>query len=175
MSSNRLTMTKIMSDMNFPPEEKDLESKINDLMGKWKEHCKGKWKDKVFVSDGFFPYYTKQPVRVLFIGRESYGATKEDYDYIQSYNDNCNTPNFHDRLLYLAYGIIHRESTEKDWIKMDNATILNQSLAEVSGFSYAFMNATKLCNADSTNTDVTKFKEFISDKENQRCFIEEIR
>ena len=162
-----------MSEMNYPPKEKDLQSKIKALMDEWKAHCdaKSEWQGK-FVSDGFFPYYTKQAVRVLFIGRESYG--KSGGDYIASYNE-MSTPNFHNRLLYLAYGIVKSESSLDDWLSMDDAKKLDARFAESGGFSYAFMNASKINNATGwTMLCKELFYAFIDDPKNRENIIREI-
>lgn len=168
--------------MEFPLYELPLKNRIHELMKEWKTYCDAKpeWKGK-FVSDGFFPYYTElddngQNVRVLFIGRESYGLSEEDY--IESYNG-MKTANFHNRLLYLAYGIIHGQYTENDWINMDEATVLDKIFAEPKckgGFSYAFMNASKISNeTDNPALDETQFENFIRDKKNLDYMASEIQ
>ena len=160
--------------MDYPPYEAELKANIKKLMDDWQEHCEGNpaWEGH-FVSDGFFPYYTKQPVKILFIGRESYGS-EGGFDYIEEYVG-MDTPNFHDRLLYLAYGIIHGECTEKDWLDMPNAGRLDKSLAESDGFSYAFMNASKISNyTGSQALDKKQFEAFMQDEDNRKFIIAEI-
>ena len=162
--------------MEFPSYELPLKNSICELMKRWKTYCDAKpeWKGK-FVGDGFFPHYTKQTVHVLFIGRESYGLSGENY--IESYNG-MKTANFHNRLLYLAYGIIHGQYTENDWIKMANATVLDKIFADPceDGFSYAFMNASKISNeTDNPALDETQFENFIRDKQNLDYIAREIQ
>ena len=141
------------------------------FMEDWRSYCDPKWNGN-FVSDGAFPCYEDQPVRVLFIGRESYG--KGGGDYIASYNE-MSTPNFHDRLLYLAYGIINGESSLDDWLNMDDAKKLDTKFAEPAGFSYAFMNASKINNATGwTMLCKEQFYEFIDDPTNQANILREI-
>ena len=166
-----------MSEMNYPPEELGLKGKIDALMREWKKHCDGTpaWKG-YFVSDGFFPYYTKQAVKILFIGRESYGLGGADY--IEEYYGGMGTPNFHNRLLYLAYGIINGKCSERDWLDMPNAGRLDKSLATPApdGFSYAFMNASKIDN-HTGKSDLVKeqFNVFIGDEANRAFIIEEMK
>ena len=166
-----------MSEMNYPPEELGLKGKIDALMREWKKHCDGTpaWKG-YFVSDGFFPYYTKQAVKILFIGRESCGLGG-GVNYIDEYVG-MNTPNFHDRLLYLAYGIINGKCSEQDWLDMPNAGRLDKSLATPppDGFSYAFMNASKIDNhTGKSDLDKAQFNGFIEDEANREFIIEEIK
>ena len=46
---------------------------FDKFMEDWRSYCDPKWNGN-FVSDGAFACYEDQSVRVLFIGRESYGA-----------------------------------------------------------------------------------------------------
>jgi len=151
--------------------QKDLEA----LMKEWKDYSKKTWPKAPFVFDGFFPEYEGQGYRILFIGRESYGEA--DNDYIRALLDGemRNTDNFHSRLLYIAYGILNGEHTISDWIKMPNAKQLNHVFAEKDGFSYAFMNASKLNNnSGTTDVDAGLFSDFIADPQNQAYFLKEI-
>ncbi len=54
----------------YPNEEKDMLSKLEVLFDKWHKHIVEKKDEDIsegVVYDGFFPYYTKQQVKILFI------------------------------------------------------------------------------------------------------------
>lgn len=108
------------------------------------------------VVDGFFPYYSNQACRVLFIGRESLGLSgcnyidELHYCYTQDYavgEKSLNQHRFHALMLYLAYGLNHGCP---DWETIPMATEIAKTFATDKGVSFAFMNYSKFSN-DSGN------------------------
>ncbi len=160
--------------------------RIDELMKDWATYIHQKqWerngKVAIFVEDGPFPYYWNQRTKILFIGRELYGKRNEgDPPTISYWNEReCmeKLGIFQSRLLYLAYGILHGECSEDTWKKMDTATKLNSIFATSNneGFSYAFMNASKILNEDSTYVKKDgPFWKFTEDKVNRAFFVREI-
>lgn len=63
--------------LKYPESELDLKEKIENLNGEWLDFLKEQLPnescniEKLFVSDGFYPYYTSQKKKILFIGREA--------------------------------------------------------------------------------------------------------
>lgn len=111
--------------------------------------------DDDFVTDGFYPYYTDQKVKILFIGKESLGL--EGLDYIEilmnsiKHNDpkghglcSNNKDPFHSKSLYIAYGVNH---SCYDWNTIPWASDLGMKhFAVKGGISYAMVNFSKLSN-----------------------------
>lgn len=109
-----------------------------------------------FVSDGFYPYYTKQKCRILFIGKESLGLGCCDYIEVLLNSIRSNDPRgrgswysnnrdpFHSKLLYIAYGLNHGYC---DCSNMPRASEIGmEQFANEKGISYAFMNFSKFDN-----------------------------
>jgi len=93
---------------------------------------------KVINSDGFYPYYTHQKVKVLFIGKESLGLDGKNYIEALIYGIQKNDPRghkdwnekhpndkwakvmtnnsdpFHSKMLYIAYGLNNGNCSYKD-------------------------------------------------------------
>ena len=166
-------------------EECESIIRIKELMNAWEMYCHNqeKWQNEVFVKDGPFPEYFNQKTKVLFIGRELYGDRNEDYSRVAEYWDSARRDmsslrTFQSRLLYLAYGILHKEYRYEEWLKMPEAGELNKIFGEDSSkfektYSYAFMNASKILNTKTVNIGDT-FGDFINDKTNLSFFIREI-
>ena len=80
----------------YPDSEKDLLKRIDAINEKieksWQAYRKnnpdacGVERCDETVSDGFYPNYTRQPVKILFIGREGYDL--EGCDYIETFINN---------------------------------------------------------------------------------------
>lgn len=130
-----------------------------------------KWTES-FVTDGFYPYYTKQKVKVLYIGKESLGIggcdyidvlmdsikkndprgtaeRKKDYPHdVKKVLTNDNDP-FHSKILYLTYGLNHGCLEYKDmpWASEIGTT----GFAVDGGISFAFMNFSKFDNPSESS------------------------
>lgn len=120
--------------------------------------------EKGYDKYGFYPYYTKQKLKILYIGRESRDLKPEsDYsDYIK-YIYNCYTGKekeisekpinrhaFHRRLLKISYGLIN----EKEWVDIPKASEIAESFGTKNGISFAFTNLSKISNCDDDSTKI---------------------
>ena len=76
-------MTEIDYKLDYPESERKLKFEIEKLNDRWKNHLVSMTGEKsiseIFVSDGFYPYYTNQKVKVLFIGREALEIAGTNY------------------------------------------------------------------------------------------------
>lgn len=136
-----------------------------------------------FVTDGFYPYYTMQKKKVLFIGRESLGLAGEDYisflypEYKQGCigDTNINNCQFHALMLYHAWAL---NNNLPEWRNIPYASELASQFATEEGFSFAFMNLSKLSNeSDSWQADWPLIDSFIknSNHPTKNFFNEQIR
>ena len=138
-----------MSEMDYPPEEKALKEKIDALNTKWEEAC-----PENFVSYGFYPYYTKQKYRLLFVGREARGGDdikKCGYDYIKFIYGNYISGDmldgaFHHRIFYFSYGLLYDfpKCTDNEQLHKMRDTALVEFVR--GGLSFAFMNISTIAN-----------------------------
>ena len=151
----------------YPECEQSLLADIRQLMAEWKAAMGDWWRnewalrgkdslgDIPFTSDGFYPYYTQQPIKVLFVGREGIGLA--DCDYIEvlhqaykqgrvetkSLNRHC----FHRRILYMLYGI---QNGFPAWEDVPPADVIARDFATAGGLSCAFLNISKISNERET-------------------------
>jgi len=104
------------------------------------------------VFDGFYPFYFSQPLRILFIGRESRGikgcnyleVLHDAYSNSQTIGDrSLNFDAFHSRKLSIAWGLLNGMPA---WPDIPYATEIGDTFATSSGISFAFMNLSKLSN-----------------------------
>lgn len=144
-----------MISSEYPDDELSLLSEVRQLMEEWKA-CTG---DPLFTSDGFYPYYTHQPVKVLFVGREGIGLAGCDYieSLYQAYKQNrignksVNRYAFHRRMLYMLYGI---QRGFPAWKDIPTAQHIARNFATPYGVSCAFLNLSKTSNErEHWNTD----------------------
>ncbi|MDR1875564.1 MAG: hypothetical protein LBQ90_11215 [Synergistaceae bacterium] len=140
----------------FTPEEREMNKKLNDLFCEWYSFLdtgenRSLFDVKLFVSDGFYPYYTTRQKKILFIGQEALCIGGDNYIDILygAYKENCiggtyiNQHPFHRRMLKIAYGLVHGAL---EWDKIPPASDLTASFGGVDGLSFAFMNFSKLSN-----------------------------
>ena len=131
----------------YPDDERGLLNSIHQLMAEWQSSSK----NELFTKDGFYPYYTHQTVKVLFVGREGIGLAGCDYIDVlfQAYKQNrignksVNGYTFHRRLLYMLYGVQHGFP---EWSDVPTAQSIAQTFATRSGISCAFLNLSKTSN-----------------------------
>ena len=134
--------------MQYPNNELQLLSEIKELMKNWKQSVS---LHGDFTSDGFYPYYTHQPIKILFMGRESRGLSNLDYIEIlyEAYKNNrigktsLNRNAFHRRMLYLAHGIMNNFPSLNN---VPKASEIAKNFATTDGISFAFMNISKTSN-----------------------------
>lgn len=139
--------------MIYPCYERTLKCEIDKLIEEWRQSCENQsCENKLpFVSDGFYPYYTSQDVKILFVGKESYGL--DGCDYIEVLykaikskkigKRGISQHKFHTLMLYVVYGLQHGFI---DYESIPHAEQICECFAEQNGISYAFMNLSKLSN-----------------------------
>ncbi|MDR0600143.1 MAG: hypothetical protein LBG84_08725 [Treponema sp.] len=147
----------------FPPEERPLRTRLLALMADWKrevarssvvfrEDGKAYSGDEYFCADGFFPYYTRQKTKILFIGREAVGLSGMDYIDVMfnAYKRNSvagKTLDAHAteaRQFYLAYGISRGGAVP--YAEVPYASELAKTFGTAEGVSFAFMELSKYSN-----------------------------
>ncbi len=140
----------------FTDKEKELNAVLAALFADWLEVLRNAESEYAFlaehfVSDGFYPRYTEQRPKILFIGRESHGmaghsATLLLYNAYRERKVNGKALErhaFHKRLLKVAYGLTHGCCP---WAEIPRATDLAASFGKEGGLSFAFMNLCKISN-----------------------------
>lgn len=139
------------------PEDVELHQRIMKLFDEWRSVVNSSSEipddDKAsFVSDGFYPGYTNQKVRVLFVGRESLQMGNADYieeiyPRFQSNDINGWTLDrykFFAMQFYIAYGF---NRGFPDWnTGVPWASELAKAMVDPDGVSFAFMNISKFTN-----------------------------
>lgn len=104
------------------------------------------------VRDGFYPYYTRQKPKILFIARESVGLGCGDYigclhdAYVNEKRigeRKLNAAKFHRIIFYLSYALAHG-LCEYDEIPYPEDVA--DDFASPGGLSFAFMNISKIDN-----------------------------
>lgn len=140
----------------YPKNEIRLHEKLYKLLDQWHEEAESmkfikRYTADDMVYDGFYPYYTKQKKKILFIGREALGLNGEDYIecVYNAYktnkigNKHINQYKFHRLMFYLAYCIINNFPA---WGKVPYASELTEDFGTEKGISFAFMNLSKFSN-----------------------------
>jgi len=142
------------NSLRYPDDEISLKQKIDALNDEWYkflcEHCTDDIAS-LYVSDGFYPYYTHQKIRILFIGKEALEIAGCDYmeTLFEAIKLNrigektLNQNQLHRLLLYITYGL------QRDLHNFENipyATEISKDFATQHGISYAFMNLSKFSN-----------------------------
>ena len=180
-----MTVSKELVSM-YPESELDLffanQKLQEDLLMELKRVSIPEEKEWIdcFVSDGFYPYFSKQQLRILFIGKESlslYGG-----DYIEAlingilHNDprgraawnrehpedpykkvitNNNDP-FLSKMLYLSYGLQHDCC---EWNDIPWASEIGTSRFAIDGgTSFAIMNFSKFDNPSEISYSADTFR-----------------
>lgn len=151
-------MLKFTEVEGFTAKEKAMNSALCELFGDWVEKLKSAesndpFRTEHFVSDGFYPGYSEQTPKVLYVGRESYGigGCSNTFVLYNAYmekrvNDkHLNQFAFHKRLLKIAYGLTHSCCP---WAEIPKATDLVSTFGKEGGFSFAFMNLCKISNEE---------------------------
>jgi hypothetical protein len=141
--------------MNYPLDEIDLKNKIDELNSRWESASPDD-----FVSYGFYPYYTKQKYRLLFIGREARGLSGCDYiralyenDYIKGAG--VTNRHFHQRIFYLAYGLLN---DFPEYAKIPHSSEIAPDDFAQGKLSFAFMNVSTISNeTDSWSTQRNEY------------------
>lgn len=163
-----------MADMKTYENEK--QKHIDSLMLEWRNSLPENSR-KLFVSDGFYPYYFAKTPKILFIGKETLEMSGCDYicELLECYVKSkkigdipINSHAFHRRLLYLAYGILNGKSTLEDFNAMPCASEIGDCFATENDISFAFMNLSKISNETTIYADMEVIK---NRAENDKKFI----
>lgn len=136
-----------------------------------------------FVKDGFYPYYTVQKKKILFIGRECLSLGGEDYIGVLggAYkngslgNNSIDGNQFHSLILYIAWAL---NNNLPEWQDIPYASELANQFATEEGFSFSFMNLSKFSNdADDYQADWPLIDSFVDNSKHpaKNFFNEEIR
>lgn len=165
-------MAQIDLNLYYPESENDLKLEIEKLNSRWKKHLVSITGEEniseLFVTDGFYPYYTTQKVKVLFIGREALEIAGTNYQELLygAYVENrigsktLNAHQFHSTMIYIAYALEHKEY---NWHNIPYADEIINKFAKKDGFSFAFMNLSKFSNESG---------EWVADNELINSFID---
>lgn len=158
----------------FLPEDKKISSELGKLFEEWircleeeNYFSKTGLSPDCFLTDGIFPGYSAQKIKILYIGRESYDL--EGFHYIDKHYEWIKARSFNGKplnqiavwrkLLKFTWGILH----EAPWEAIPDAEELAATFAERDGFSFAIENVSKISrpwNGD-VNADWGIIQEFI--------------
>lgn len=155
-----------ITDLEYPENEKLLIIELQKLFdeayeyGKHISFKKPGYTYNDLTTDGFFPYYLSQNIKVLFIGLEHYGfLEKQNYidSMYQAYkNGSVNNNQFNYLMYYISYAF---NNSFPDWHSIP--VINNKTFATEEGVSFAFMNISKFTNdTDSSKADKELINEF---------------
>lgn len=173
--------------LHYPSFELDLKAQIEQHNTKWYEFIKDQDMSlaELYVNDGFYPFYTKQNKKILFIGQESLDIPGENYietlfnayhkGIIGEYPLNSIQNTFHSLILYVAWGLLHNCPNYKD---IPEDTDIAKDFATETGISFAFMNLSKFTNVKTSKADtrlINKFLEISSQYDGSNLMAEEIR
>jgi hypothetical protein len=153
------TLMHFRPNISYPDSENQKIDSLEKLFRDWHQHFAanslllGKHAADEMVWDGFYPHYTSQKKRILFVGRESRDITgchntnvlfeayrSKDKSIGGQHLDNNN---FHSRMIYIAYGIMNGMPL---WQDIPYASEIVDTFGEAGGLSFAFMNISKLSN-----------------------------
>lgn len=177
----------LLNDCDFAEGEACMRAALGRLFDDWILKLKGSESPDIrelsdwLTRDGFYPFYTKQPIRLLFVGRDAYGM--DGRDYISVLNEvyrrskmigdskSLNQHLFHSRMLYIAWGLI---KGGRDWGQIPWAEEIGDDFGTAAGISFAFMNLCKVRrDEDGVNADFALMDEFCAESIEPRNFIAE--
>jgi hypothetical protein len=141
---------------DFKGKEREKRKEINLLMQDWKREVEKYQKGKrgyYFASDGFFPNYFNQKIKILFIGREARNTATEGYDdYIATFmksffiRDNQNGKPFTRRVLYIVEGVKNNGKLKFKDVETKTAECIAKEMLATKNYGYAIMNMSKYSN-----------------------------
>lgn len=174
------------STLVYPQSELPKLAAMNSLLAEWKDHLAKSSAAPIaskaadLVTDGFYPFYFSQPVRVLFIGRESLDIAGCSYLEIlgESYRSTkrigavaLDGHHFHRRMLKCAHGLV---SGRPAWEQIPKASSIGDIFATAAGISFAFMNLCKISNESGDwPADHPTIRAFVEASTKGRNFFEE--
>lgn len=154
---------KSISKLTFIEKEISTITKLQDLFdeayeyGEKLEFIKG-YKYTDLTTDGIFPYYLKQKIKILFVGRDhcEIGTRYLDTMYHNHY-DSGKLKQFHKYMYKIAYAFNH--NLPDDWKKIPEYSIEN--FAVENGVSFGFINCSKFMNdTGSPKVDIELLMDF---------------
>lgn len=172
---------------DYAPEEHALFDSLENLFVEWQLALSKSDNPIVRDSademtwDGFYPWYSRQPKKILFLGRDSYGL--EGCSYINVFYDiyrenkliggskSLNQSFFHARMLRIAWGLLNGMP---EWEDIPLADSIGNQFGTPDGISFAFMNLCKIRNASNgTQADFPAIHAFCEESTKGRNFIAE--
>ena len=155
---------KFLPEIPYPDNEKLKLASLENLFRDWHQYFSSvgsELKDyhaDDMVFEGPYPYYFRQPKRILFIGWESRQISGYNYIDLLSYNyrhrkwigdQHLNANKFHSLMLYITYGVVNGFI---DWKDIPDASVIGDTFGTADGVSFAFMNISKLSNEADSRT-----------------------
>ena len=144
----------------YPEAEAAMLAGLSSLFAEWHGRAQGNLPDGVraadLVWDGFYPFYTAQSKRILFVGREGRGIAGCHYIdvLLPAYRKEkviggvpLNNCRMHRRMFYVTYGVNNDFPAYSD---VPNAAKLAETFATRNGISFAFMNLSKISNEEES-------------------------
>ena len=187
----------------IPEREIQMHSELCELGEKWRKSIMQNESlarfSVNFYMDGFYPYYTRQNCRVLFVGREACWLNGGNYietvcKSIQADNFNGWTVNqypFHKRQFYLAYGILKfvkdgvfpkweavpwaSEMAKRIFAKSDADSDIGNTFGGLHSISWAFINLSKISNNSGNWQIGDTYYSFTNDAKNREYTRKEIK
>jgi len=172
--------------MKYTEADLEITKRLTNLHNQWKQTLydnglPDEYLD-LYVTDGIFPFFTNQKVKVLFIGKEALEIGGYDYSELlyQAYkkhrvgNKSLNSNKFHALMMYVTYGINHNHPR---YIDLPCAETIADSFGTKDGISFSFMNISKFSNESGRwPADYDLINEFInkSKYKNENLFAKEI-
>ncbi|HCE42856.1 MAG TPA: hypothetical protein DET40_04860 [Lentisphaeria bacterium] len=145
-----------LPEIDYPEFERAKLIELDKLFQEWDSRTKEielpeGYTAESMVFDGFYPYYTKQKEKILFIGRESREISGCNYIQVlfNAYknkrigNQHINVSLFHRRMFYIAYGI---NNGFPKWQDIPYADRMTDTFGTEKGISFSFMNISKFSN-----------------------------
>ncbi len=182
---------QLLPKLDYPESEKPKLALLENLFIEWHQQfvknnssltALGQEADEM-VFDGFYPYYFSEHMkkRILFIGWETLEVAGTNYieDLYKAYRSeekrigsrHLETNLFHSRMFYVAYGILHGMP---EWLKINDANKLSVTFGTPKGWSFAFMNISKLSNeSGKSKADINLINTAVRLSTESRNFIEE--
>lgn len=148
--------------MEYNGSEILLKQQFDSLHDKWRSHLinsiddieKRKLIPELYIPDGFYPEYTRQKFKILFIGKEGLQLWGNDYleKLFEAYHNkyigdidptHINRYQFHYTMIYIAYAL---QNGIYKWEDIPWASEIVDNFGIPGGFSFAFMNLSKFSN-----------------------------
>lgn len=147
----------------YPSKEHLVLNELDALMSEWSHAERA---GHLFVSDGLFPYYLQQKVRVLFVLRESYRVEWDILTECTSHlwregaiRRNLKATPHYKRILLMLYGI---QNNFPDWKSLPKAETLAVNFGRAGGLSCALMHLRKDTRTGGRDTDWTALRQSVA-------------